>query len=140
MLAPLAAPLIASAIMASQSSRNGGQTFLFFFGLGSAFSYGVCLFLFLPCLFVLSRFTKLTCLRTVLFGTLLGLALYFPIGWQSYLASGDNSGPPAESFVSYLGRNFWAESWLFYGSGLITTLVYWFLARPLPAKRVSPSS
>lgn len=123
--------------MAIDASRNPWPTFLFIFGLSIAFSYGVSLFLFLPGLFVLSRFTKLTFLRTVLFGTLLGLALYFPIAWQSYLASGDNSGPPTESFLHYLRHNFVSESWLFYGSGLLTAALYWLLAKPA-TKGVSP--
>jgi hypothetical protein len=63
-----------------------------------------------------------------------GLLIYFPCAWQLYLTSGDNSGPPTESFGAYLGRNFWSESWLFYASGLMTALLYWFLTRPAARK------
>ena len=129
-LAPLAVPLIASLILATAPSQNHLLAFLFFFGLGCAFSYGVSLVLFLPCLFVLSRFTCLTARLTAVVGMLLGLAVYFPVGWQSYLASGDDSGPPSGSFAQYLGRSFWSESRPFYVSGLVTATLYWLLAKP----------
>ena len=130
-LAPLPVPLIASLVLAMAPSQSRFQAFLFFFALGCVFSYGVSLALFLPSLFVLSRFTRLTAWLTGLVGMLLGMAVYLPVGWQSYLITGDNSGPPTGSFAHYLWHNSWSESWLFYLGGLLTATVYWLLAKRL---------
>jgi hypothetical protein len=134
LLAPLPVPLIASLVLAMASSQNRFSSFLFFLTLGCVFSYGVSLVLFLPCLFALSRFTRLTAWLTALVGMVLGMAVYLPVGWQSYLATGDNSGPPSGSFAQYLWHNSWSESWLFYLGGLVTAMMYWLLARPPAAK------
>ena len=130
LLAPLLVPLIASFVMAMAPSPSWLFSFLFFLALGCVVSYGVSIVLFLPCLFVLSRFTRLTAWLTGLVGAALGMAVYLPVAWQSWLASGDNSGPPSESFLEYLWRNSWSESWLFYGGGLATAMVYWLLSKP----------
>ena len=129
-LAPLPVPLIAALVLAMGSSQNHFAGFLFFVVLGSVISYGVSLALFLPCLFLVSRITRLTAWLTGLVGLALGMAVYFPLGWQSYLSTGDNSGPPPGSFVQYLWHHSWSESWLFYLGGLVTATVYWLLAKP----------
>jgi hypothetical protein len=130
-LAPLLVPLVASSIMAMGTNQKPVFAFFFFFVLGSAFSYGVSVGLFLPGLFVLSRFTRLTVGRTLLFGTALGLMVYLPVAWVSYGASGDDSGPPSGTFGEYLWRQSGSEAWLFVVGGLVTALFYWFLSRPL---------
>ena len=134
LLALLLVPLIAALILATAPSQNRFLAFLFFFALGCVLSYGASVVLFLPCLFVLSRFTRLTAWLTGLVGMVLGMAVYVPLGWQSYLATGDNSGPPPGSFAQYLWRDSWSERWLFYLGGLVTATVYWLLARP-PAEK-----
>ena len=134
LLALLLVPLIAALILATAPSQNRFLAFLFFFALGCVFSYGASAVLFLPCLFVLSRFTRLTAWLADLLGIVLGMAVYVPLGWQSYLATGDNSGPPPGSFAQYLWRDSWSERWLFYLGGLVTATVYWLLARP-PAEK-----
>ena len=103
--------------------------FLFFFGLAAALSYGASVFVLLPCLYLVSRFTALTALLTGAVGTVLGLAIYFPVGWVSYGASGDNSGPPTGTFGEYLWQHGPAEAWPFLAGGLITALLYWFQAK-----------
>jgi hypothetical protein len=133
-LAPLFVPLIVGVVMAAVPYQNRMFSFLFFFVVVCVLSYGVSIVLFLPCLFVLSRFARLSFWLTGLTGMALGLVVYFPVTWQSYLSSGDNSGPPAESFLAYLGRNFWSESWLFYVGGLVTATVYWLLTKPRTEK------
>jgi hypothetical protein len=129
-LAPLAVPLIAALVLAAAPSKDPLWGFLFFLFLGGVFSYGVSLGLFLPSLFVLSRFIRLTAWRTGLLGLVLGLLVYLPVARVSYGASGDDSGPPTDTFVEYLMRNFWAESWIFLVGGLVMALLYWLLASP----------
>jgi uncharacterized membrane protein len=55
-------------------------------------------------------------------------------GVFSYGVRGNASGAPADSFAGYLVRNFWAESWIFLVGGLVTTSLYWLLARSCRAK------
>jgi hypothetical protein len=41
-----------------------------------------------------------------------------------------DSGPPEGTFLQYLARNgFQWDFWLMIGSGLITAVLYWFLAK-----------
>jgi len=92
-LAPLPIPLVFSALFEiSTPGRSPIFSFLFFFVLGSVLSYGVTIFLFLPCLFLVSRLTSLTASLTGLIGTVLGCLVYFPVAWQFYLSSGVDSG------------------------------------------------
>lgn len=115
--------------------RNPFAAFLFFSALGTVLSYGITLFLFLPCLFVVSRFTPLTASLTGLLGTTFGLLVYAPIIWVSYRGSGDDSGPPQITFGEYLRQHaFEWDFWAFLVAGLITALLYWFLANQ-PARR-----
>ena len=129
-LAPLPVPLAFALTLAAAPNQDRLWVFWFFFGMGCVFSYGATLALLLPCLWVLSRVTRLSVVVTGLAGLVLGLVVYFPVCWQSYLSSGDNSGPPTEGFLAYLTRNFWAESWMFYAGGLVTAVVYWLLTPP----------
>lgn len=130
LLAPLLVPLVASLIMASAPSKSPAFSFLIFFALGSAFSFGLSIGLFLPGLFLLSLFTRLTLWLRGLFGTALGLAIYLPVAWVSYGASGDDSGPPSGTFGEYLWRQSGSEAWLFLAGGLVTALFYWVLSKP----------
>ena len=103
--------------------------FMFFFVLGSILSYGTTIFLFLPCLFLASRVTLLTARLTCLMGTVLGGVVCFPVLWQTYLTSGDNSEPSPGTFVEYLWQHLYdSEAWAFLVAGLVTAMVYWFLA------------
>jgi hypothetical protein len=129
-LAPAAVPLLTGLVLALLVNGKPLQTFFFFSGLTAVFSYGASVFVLLPCLFLVSRFTVLTAWLTAVVGIVLGALIYFPVGWVSYGASGDNSGPPTETFEQYLWRNGAAEAWPFLVGGLITALVYWCLAKP----------
>ncbi len=130
-LSPLAVPFVYSAafeIMAP--GKNPILAFLFLFVLGSIFSLAVSILIALPALFLISRFTPLTARITAVVGTVLAGVIYLPIVWQSYLASGDDSGPPQESFASYLRQHlFGTELWAFLVGGLVTAMLYWFLAK-----------
>jgi hypothetical protein len=135
-LAPLPIPLILSALLAfSSPGKNPFAGFLFFFTLGSVLSYGTAIFLFLPCLFIISRFATLTASLTGLLGTALGLVVYVPVIWSSYKSSGDDSGPPQITFGEYLRQHaFGLDFWVLLVAGLVTALLYWFLANRPPRK------
>jgi hypothetical protein len=135
-LAPLAVPLIVSLLLTISSPGKGPfTTFLFFSAVGSVLSYGITVFLFLPSLFVVSRFIPLTASRTGLLGTALGMLIYIPYIWQSYRSSGDDSGPPQISFGEYLRHHWFAwDFWALLVAGLATAMLYWFLAKPSPRK------
>ena len=141
-LAPLTIPLILSALFTIASpGKNPAAGFLFFLTLGCALSYGITIFLFLPCLFVISRFTPLTASLTGVVGTVLGLLAYGPIIWVSYGASGDDSGPPTITFLEYLRRHaFEWDFWFLLVAGLVTAMLYWFLARPPSRSDDQPES
>jgi hypothetical protein len=130
-IAPLAIPIIYS-VLVEMASPGKSPIFgiLFFTALGSVVSYGATVFLFLPSLFVVSRFTPLTGRLTCLLGAVLATVAYLPVSWECYLTSGADSGPPEGSFGHYLrqcglGWDFWA----FPVAGLATAMLYWFLAR-----------
>jgi hypothetical protein len=131
-LAPLPLPLIVAALFTiSSPGKSPFAGFLFFFALGSVLSYGTTIFLFLPCLFVVSRFTRMTASLTGLLGTLLGLVVYVPVIWTTYKSSGPDSGPPEITFLEYLRQNaFGVDFGVIFVAGLVTATLYWFLARP----------
>lgn len=142
LLAPLVIPVLYSAaIPFLEESRNPAAAFLIFFVLGSVFSCGATVFVLLPGLFVVSRFTPLTPWLTGLVGTVLGGRLYLPVVWQSYLSSGDNSGPPPGTFVQYLRRSGCGTDLLaFLAAGLVTALLYWFLSRQPTQRNAEPTA
>ena len=133
LLAPLPIPLIYGAVFEiSAPGKNPFSGFLILSALGSVLSYGITLFLFLPCLFTVSRFTPLTAKFSGLLGTALGVLVYFPVVWQSYRESGDDSGPPQITFGEYLRQHGFAlEFWAFLVAGLVTAMLYWSLANRL---------
>ncbi len=130
LLAPLLVPFVfAVLLISSGGSRSPVLGLLVVFAIGSVFSYCVTAFLFLPCLYLLSRFAALTVYLTCIAGALLGSVAYLLFAWQGFQASGVNSGPPAGRFVDYLLRDLsdplgWA---LFSGGGLVTAALYWML-------------
>ena len=106
-LSPLAAPLVYTAALEIMApGKNPLLSFLVLFGLSSLFSLGASILILLPSLFLASRLTPLTVRVTAVVGAMLGGVVYLPIVWQAYLASGDNSGPPTESFANYLRQHF----------------------------------
>ena len=129
LLAPLPIPLVISVWCASHPGRHPIYGFLFFFVIGCVLSYGTTIFLFLPCLFLVSKLTPLTVRLTGLVGTVLGGLVWLHVSWQCYGDSGANCGPPQGTFVDYLRQNgFDWDFWLLLSAGLITALFYWYLA------------
>jgi len=138
-LAPLLVPIIfAVLLISSGGSRSPILGLLMVFAIGSVFSYCVTAFLFLPCLYLLSKFAALTVHLTCIVGAVLGAVAYLLFAWQGFQASGVNSGPPTGRFVDYLLRDLpdplgWA---LFPGGGLVTAALYWMLVNQ--AQRQTP--
>jgi len=92
--------------------------------------------LFLPCLFLLSLWRRMTTFTVCLLGLLLGAALSVPLTWLEWASSGPDSGPPTESFSVFLVRSatdpFTA---IFPLAGLITAALYWWLGTWRAGKR-----
>lgn len=129
LLAPLLVPLLASAAL--QASFGGARPVLSFLVLlvpGCVISYGTTIFLFLPCLFVLSRCRQLTGLSVCLLGLGLGAAVHVPVTLLAWGASGPDSGPPTESFWRFFLR--WSADPLtavYPLAGLVTAGAWWWL-------------
>jgi hypothetical protein len=128
-LAPLLVPLVLSLGLAiAMPGRSPFLGFLFFFVLGSVFAYGVAIFLFLPGLYLVSRFWPLTVVSTSALGALIGGLGFVAFARISYGASGNDSGPPEGTFGEYLWRDLSGPTvWAFVVAGAITAFVYWFL-------------
>ena len=141
MLAPLAAPAMFSAVLVGL--MQGDRPLLLFLVLLVAsciISYGTTIFLFLPCLFVLSLWRPMTGVKVCLLGLLLGAAVFVPMTWMDWKSSGVDSGPPTESFPAFFVR--WAADPLtaiYPLAGLMTAGLYWGLGtwrrgRSIPAQ------
>ena len=141
-LAPLPIPLVFSALFEiSTPGKSPILSFVFFFALGSVLSYGITIFLFLPCLFLVSRLTSLTVRLTGLVGTVLGCLVYLPVAWQSYLATGVDSGPPQGAFGDYLRQHGFA--WDFRTlvvAGSVTALLYGYLGNQRSGRNDRPTA
>jgi hypothetical protein len=143
-LAPLLVPVMFSMISAPMlsSPQEGGNPVLGFLILlvpTCVVSYGTTIFLFLPCLFLLSLWKPVTAFRACLLGLLLGALVLVPLTWLEWKSSGPDSGPPTESFLVFFAR--WAADPMvavFPLAGLITAGLYWWLVtqrrgRSIPA-------
>src|SRR5580704_19777380 len=140
-LAPLLVPAIFSATFVTLS--EGGWPLLGFLILlvpGCIVSDGTTIFLFLPCLFLLSLWRPMTSFKVCLLGLVLGTAVFVPLTWMEWKSSGPDSGPPIESFLEFFMR--WVADPLtaiFPLAGLITAGLYWWLGtrrrnRSVPAQ------
>jgi hypothetical protein len=128
-LAPLLAPLVFSVLLAVfTEGAHPALKFLILMIPSSVISYGVTICLFLPALFLLSLWRPVTGLGACLLGLTLGAAAFFPVTFMAWTSSGPDSGPPTESFFSFLAR--WATDLLnaiYPTSGLLTAALYWGL-------------
>ena len=136
-LAPLPVPLICSGVLAIATSPNSWFFgFLFFFVLGAFISYGATIFLFLPCLFLISKRMTPTLLLTCILGAVLGVVSCLPVMWVEWKSSGPDSGPPQDTIAEFLLRWLADPSALlllmFPFAGLVTAAAYWFLSREQP--------
>ena len=128
-LAPLLVPLVVSAAwLSSFEAGSPVLLFLLLLAFGCIVSYGTTIFLFLPCLFLLSSWQPMTGFKVCLLGLVLGALVFVPLTGMAWLSSGPDSGPPTESFLIFFLR--WAADPLtamFPLAGLITAGLYWWL-------------
>src|SRR5215813_6118191 len=92
-LAPLVAPLTFSLLLTSPG-EEGGYPVLGFLVLlipGFVISYGTTIFVFLPCLFLLSLWQPVTAFRACLVGLLLGALTFVPLTGLAWASSGHDS-------------------------------------------------
>ena len=131
LLAPLAVPVLFSVAMAGLfGSDSPAPLVLIMLVTSSVVSYGATLVLFLPCLFVLSALRPMTWITVCLLGLVLGAAAYVPMTWMDWQSSGTDSGPPTESYLSFLLRwDFDPLTLVFVPAGLITAALFWRLGR-----------
>jgi len=138
LVAPLLVPAIGAAFMGALLGNHPVFTFLLLLAGGSIVSYGVSIFLFLPCLFLFSRWRPLTGFNVCLLGLVLGAAAFVPVTWFEWKSSGSDSGPPTESFLTFLVR--WSADPLtaiYPLAGLITAAFYWWLVTRQPGRSVA---
>src|ERR1700736_6151577 len=127
MLAPLLVPVMFSAaLLSSFQGDRPALLFLLLLVTGCIVSYGATIFLFLPCLYLLSLWRPMTSFKVCLLGLVLGTAVFVPLTWMEWTSSGPDSGPPTESFLEFFVR--WVADPLtaiYPLAGLITAGVYW---------------
>jgi len=126
-LAPLLVPAIFSAAEGSLQDQSV-LAFLIVLVPGCIVSYGTTIFLFLPCLYLVTLWRPMTGFKVCLLGLLLGAAAYVPLTLMVWKSSGHDSGPPTESFWAFFVR--WVfDPWaaIFPLAGLITAGLYWRL-------------
>lgn len=129
LLAPLPVPVLASAALVGL--LGGSQPvvgFLILLVPSCVISYGTMVFLFLPCLFLLSVWRPTTAFLACLLGLGLGAVVFVLMTWMEWKSSGPDSGPPVENFFMFFPR--WAASPLtpiYPIAGLITAGLYWAL-------------
>lgn len=136
LVAPLPALLLACALIMPPPGTSGFSVsgFLLLTALGSPFAYAGTVALAV-CLHLLGKRLPVSRATSALFGLLLAAMELLPVLFLSWGSSGPDSGPPIESFPTYLVRQ-WDDplSWVFVGAGLVTALVYDLFA----AKRNPP--
>ena len=135
-LAPLLVPVIFSAtfIILSEGEGDPLPAFLTILVLGCIVSYGSTIFLFLPCLFLLTLEQQMTGFKVCLLGLVIGAVVFVSLTLIAWGSSGPDL-PIKNFFVFFL---LWAAdpiTALFPLAGLITAGLYWWLGRP----RTGPS-
>jgi len=137
-LAPLLVPMMFSLAMLSPSgASNPVLGFLITMLLGGIVSYIATILLFLPSLYLLSLWRPATGPGVCMLGFLLGAAVAVPLTWLAWAGSGPDSGPPTESFPTFLLHSA-ADPFnaICPMAGLVTAACYWWLAtrrgRPAP--------
>jgi len=127
-LAPLLVPVIFSATMIFFVRGDPLMAFLIMLVLGCILSYATTIFLFLPCLFLLSLEQQMTGFKVCLLGLVIGAVVFVSLTLIAWGSSGPDSGPPIENFFVFFLR--WAAdpmTALFPLAGLITAGLYWWL-------------
>src|ERR1700686_5072979 len=105
-LAPLLPVMFSAALMGIFQTDRPVLAFLILLVPGCIVSYGTTIFLFLPCLFLLSLWRPMTGFRVCLLGLVLGAAVIVPLTGMDGKSSAPGSGQPTESFLEFFVR--WA--------------------------------
>jgi hypothetical protein len=130
LVAPAVVPTIVGVVAAILLGGGSIVLFLLTFVVGGIVSYSVTGFVFLPALFALSRVRTMTGFTTSILGLALGMTAYIPWTWVEWKSSGPDSGPPTESYLSFVLRwDFDPLTLIFLPAGLVTAAVYWRLGR-----------
>ena len=133
LIAPAVVPAIVGVVAAILLGGGSIVLFLLSFVVCSIVSYSITISVFLPCLYVLSRFRTMTGTTTSILGLVLGMAAYIPWTWVEWGSSGKDSGPPTESYLSFLLRwDFDPLTLVFVPAGLITASIYWWIGSRHP--------
>ena len=128
LLAPLPVPVVLSAVMGILGGDHPALLFLILLIPGCIVSYGTTIFLFLPSMFLLSRLRPMTGYSVCVLGLVLGMAAHVAVTWVAWGASGPDSGPPIEGFLSFFLH--WSADPLtvvFPVAGLLTAGAWWWL-------------
>ena len=139
-LAPLLPVMFGAALLVIFQADLPVLAFLILLIPGCIVAYGTTIFLFLPCLFLLSLWRPMTGFKVCLLGLVLGAAVIVPLTWMDWKSSGADSGPPTESFLDFFVR--WVADpfmAIYPLAGLITAGLYWWLGtwrrgRSIPAQ------
>jgi hypothetical protein len=110
------------------NSESPALLFLIMLVPGCVISYGTTTILFLPSMLLLSRLRPLTAVTVCVLGLALGFAAHLLTTWVLWGASGPDSGPPTESFFSFLLR--WTVdpvTAIYPVAGLVTAGAWWWL-------------
>jgi hypothetical protein len=127
-LPPLLVPVLFSAAMMILVRGDGLVAFLTMLAVGCVVSYGTTIFLFLPCLFLLSVTRQMTGLKVCLLGSVLGEVVFLSLTLIAWGSRGPDI--PIKNFFVFFLR--WAAdpiTALFPLAGLITAGLYWWLGK-----------
>jgi hypothetical protein len=135
-LAPLLVPVIFSATFSILAEGDGDPllAFLTMLVLGCIVSYGSTIFLFLPCLFLLSLEHQMTGFKVCLLGLVLGAVEFVSLTLIAWGSRGPDL--PIKNFFVFF--RLWAAdpvTALFPLAGLTTAGLYWWLGK----RRTGPS-
>jgi hypothetical protein len=138
LLAPWPALLAVSALLTPPPAPGGSFAWgalLLLAAIGTPLAYAGTAML-AACLHLLSQRRSVGRATSCLGGFVLAGAIYLAVLGASWSSSGPDSGPPVESFLTYLLREATSPfAWLFLGPGVVTALLYDFLATRSPSAR-----
>lgn len=132
LLAPLPVPLLAAGLF--MALVGGGRTplvgFVAYSLIGGAISYGATMFVLIPAVLVLQRLVTLTSRSMSLLGAGLGLVPGVGLTTIMHQASGQDSGPPADSYFQWLASDESGALFILFcmACGTINSLLYHLLA------------
>lgn len=140
LLAPLPVPFLASAVFVfGMESGKPLPVFLIFSLLGLIVS-GLGTLSLAFCLWLLGHLRPVTKSLSAALGLLLAAAGYLVFAWMNWKSSGPDSGPPDETFATFLrhdGTDFFL--YIFLLGGLFTALLYHAIATKGTGQRTNLS-